>query len=312
MDSNRLRYFVAVAEAGSVRRAAELLHLSPAAVSKAVKQLEREVGAQLVAPAGRGIVVTDRGRWLARRARPLLDELDGVARELRTPGEGRPVLRLGSFEVFTTYWLGEAAGRELEGVELVLQEYLPGELEQALVAEVIDLGVTFSPVPHAALESQLVGRLQAGIFGRADVFAGMALSALPFVIPVQPVRGAPYRLRGLDAWPDEDCPRRVRYRVALLESALELCRQGLAVAFLPDFLVPLHNRQVVEERRLARLELPAGQGPGEVGADVHLVKRRTDLECPHLEAVEAALRRVVGGTPSAGSRGPRRFSGPGG
>ena len=291
MDTHRLRYFVAVAETGSVRGAAELLHLSPAALSKAVKELERELGTCLVTRAGRGLALTDRGLWLARRGRPLLDELDGMARELRTPGEGRPVLRLGSFEVFTTYFLGAAAERELAGVELALQELLPGEMEQALVAGVIDLAISFAPVPHDALVAEAVTRIQAGIYGRRDVFGDHPLEELPFVIPVQPDRGTPYRLRGLDAWPDE-VPRRVRYRVTLLASALDLCRRGLAVAYLPSFLVRLHNRQVRRRcplGRLGSLPLPGGDAT----AQVFLLRRRGDLECPFVSPLRAALRRLT-------------------
>jgi DNA-binding transcriptional LysR family regulator len=40
MDTNRLRYFLVVCETGSVRKAADLLHVSPAALSKAIKILE--------------------------------------------------------------------------------------------------------------------------------------------------------------------------------------------------------------------------------------------------------------------------------
>ena len=55
MNLDRLRYFCVIAETGSLRRAAEILRLSPAALSKALHVLEKEVGCPLTLPAGRGL-----------------------------------------------------------------------------------------------------------------------------------------------------------------------------------------------------------------------------------------------------------------
>ncbi len=48
MDTGRLRYFCAVARTGSLRRAAELVKVSPPALSKAIKLLESECGVRLI------------------------------------------------------------------------------------------------------------------------------------------------------------------------------------------------------------------------------------------------------------------------
>ena len=66
---NRLRYFCTVADTGSLRAASEILHLSPAALSKAIKLLEEELEQELLVPAGRGILITDVGKRLAQRGR---------------------------------------------------------------------------------------------------------------------------------------------------------------------------------------------------------------------------------------------------
>ena len=64
MDTNRLHYLCAVAQTGSLRQAAELVGVSPAALSKALRVLAGEVGYELLLPVGRGIagsVAADRG-----------------------------------------------------------------------------------------------------------------------------------------------------------------------------------------------------------------------------------------------------------
>ena len=55
MDTLKLKYFSAVAESGSVRRAAELLRVSPPSLSKAVAHLEAELGLKLFIRSGRNI-----------------------------------------------------------------------------------------------------------------------------------------------------------------------------------------------------------------------------------------------------------------
>ena len=67
MDITKIRYFSVVAETGSVRKAAELMHLSPPALSRAIKQLEEERNVKLFVPSGRGIAITDQGRLLQQR-----------------------------------------------------------------------------------------------------------------------------------------------------------------------------------------------------------------------------------------------------
>ena len=59
MDTLKLKYFSAVAESGSVRRAAELLRVSPPSLSKAVAHLEAELGLKLFIRSGRNIFLSD-------------------------------------------------------------------------------------------------------------------------------------------------------------------------------------------------------------------------------------------------------------
>ena len=62
MELRHLRYFVGVAEAGSLTVAAELLHTSQPSLSRQVRDLEDEVGTQLLTRRARGIELTLAGR----------------------------------------------------------------------------------------------------------------------------------------------------------------------------------------------------------------------------------------------------------
>jgi DNA-binding transcriptional LysR family regulator len=80
MTLNQLRTFLAVAESGSVRAAAQELVVTQAAVSASVTALQKSLGVALVAPDGRGLRLTDAGTSYARYARRILGLLDEAGR----------------------------------------------------------------------------------------------------------------------------------------------------------------------------------------------------------------------------------------
>src|SRR4051794_3171245 len=81
-----IRYFVAVAELENVTRAAERLSVSQPSLSAAVKQLEAQLGVELLARSGRRVSVTPAGELLLARGRELLEHADRVADEVRARG----------------------------------------------------------------------------------------------------------------------------------------------------------------------------------------------------------------------------------
>lgn len=274
MDTDRLRYFCAVARTGSLRRAAELVKVSPPALSKAIKLLEAECGARLVESTGRGLILTEDGTRLAERGGRLLNELDALRTSLRAPAPSSPELRLGSFEVFTTHALGEILGAAGDGVPLLLHELVPGKMEEALHARRIDWGITYVPIPHPDLDFLPAATVTMGVFAKAGALEGVPAADLPFAVPVTPIEGSPTKIMGLDGWPDHEVPRHHRYRVTMMESALELCRLGVAAAYLPTFVVARHNRRVREEFRLTPRKPPAALAARHLKQPVYLVRRK--------------------------------------
>ncbi|MBD0737953.1 LysR family transcriptional regulator [Streptomyces sp. CBMA29] len=96
VDTRLLRYFVAVAEEGTLTRAAERLFVSQPALTKQIKQLERQLGVRLFTRSRTGMTPTDAGRLLARRAPALLADWDRVLTETRgAERRGARLLRVG-------------------------------------------------------------------------------------------------------------------------------------------------------------------------------------------------------------------------
>jgi DNA-binding transcriptional LysR family regulator len=84
VELRHLRYFVAVAEAENVLRAAtQKLHVSQPAVSRQIRDLEDELGVQLFERTGKAVNLTDAGRVFLREARAVLERTDEAVKNLR-------------------------------------------------------------------------------------------------------------------------------------------------------------------------------------------------------------------------------------
>ena len=146
METQFLKSFVAVADHGSMAAAARLLNVTPAAVAQQIRTLEREIGAPLIARAGRSVHVTEPGARILQRARELLRgvaDLRSVANDDATAGE----LRLGAGTNQLTGILPDVLARLVElypRIQVYVQPgYSPdlyraverGELDAAVVLE---------------------------------------------------------------------------------------------------------------------------------------------------------------------------------
>lgn len=288
MDIYRVRYFHVFAETGSLVKASEILHISQPALSKALRLLEQEVGAKLLEAEGRGLRLTPAGVRFKQSTAALLDQWLKVPENLLRKDDGTPPTRIGSFEVFTTHFLAHLT-KHVELGNLELHEYSPGKLEEAIAKNEVDIGITYAPIPKTGVEFIEVVKIKMGIFGLKK-FKEVPLVELPFVVPLLPAEGTPSKVQGLDGWPDHKYSRRVQYRVAMMESAIELCRQGLCVAFLPEFVVQLHNRNVLPEYRLVEHESPLTQK--ERKQSVFLVQRQHSKEQTLHRQIAKSLRAL--------------------
>jgi len=95
----RVRHLILVrllAELGSMRKAAESLNMSQPAASAMLKEIESQLGMTLFARSRTGVTPTEAARALLPRIRIILNEVDGLAEDLRDPLGHRPAVRLGT------------------------------------------------------------------------------------------------------------------------------------------------------------------------------------------------------------------------
>jgi len=144
MELRHLRYFVAVAEEGSVTLAAERrLHTAQPSLSRQMRDLETEVGAQLLVRGARGIELTAAGRAFLDHARLALSQVEAAgeaARRVAHPAKASFVV--GFLTGFELAWLPEVARilrDELPNIDVVISSQTSPELAVGLLRGKVDV-----------------------------------------------------------------------------------------------------------------------------------------------------------------------------
>ncbi|AXK35018.1 LysR family transcriptional regulator [Streptomyces armeniacus] len=155
LDLYKLDHLVAVAEEGSVTRAAARLHLSQQALSTSVRSLEREVGVPLLERGSGGVTLLPAGRALVEDARVLRGVARGALDRARRIGRGEAeTLRVGhtpavTGEEVTALLTGVAEAHP--GIATDVHQRYPAELTAALLAGELDVGLCRGTAPAHGL-----------------------------------------------------------------------------------------------------------------------------------------------------------------
>lgn len=147
-----LRYFLEVARAGSIRAAAERLHLAPSALSRHIQRLEEELGARLLERRARGVVLTDAGAIYARYAMDATHAFQRVQSELEMlRGLQRGHVHVAAVEGVIADLLARAVAqfrRQFSGVTFSITAMGTDEVSRAVREGDTDIGLAFYAEPH--------------------------------------------------------------------------------------------------------------------------------------------------------------------
>ena len=151
---------MAVAERLHFGRAAQALHISQPPLSRAIRDLEQELGVPLFARSRRRVELTPQGARLLEEARRVTAQLERAVHELRTMGTGEHArLRIG-FVSLADYGVLPDLLKTYKAahphVRLALREMLSPEQAAALAASELDFGLLLPPVAGAARLEHLV------------------------------------------------------------------------------------------------------------------------------------------------------------
>jgi len=143
MELRLLRYFVAVAEAGSLTAAAEqTLHTSQPSLSRQIRDLEDEVGAQLLTRRARGIELTPAGRAFLEHARSVLSQVAAATEAARRVAHPtKPCFSMGFLTGHESTWMPEALRilrDELPNIDVMISSQYSPALANALLKGTVD------------------------------------------------------------------------------------------------------------------------------------------------------------------------------
>jgi len=182
LDLRQLRYFVSVARSGSFVRASRELHVSQPALGYQVKQLEAELGVDLLLRHSRGVALTEPGQVLLTHAEDILQRLD-------TAGKAMDAFRntlAGDVTLGVTPTCGRILAPELlercavhPNLRISLRQGLSNELFQATSAGELDMSFCYDPPVSGPANVAALFREQLFLIGPPDMLQGSGES-IPF------------------------------------------------------------------------------------------------------------------------------------
>jgi len=156
IDLDQLRTFVAVAEAESLTRAMDTLHLSLPAISRRLSSLEEELGVELLARSTRRVSLTQTGREFLPRARRLLDELEESLLGIReTAAHRRGLVTIACIPTAAYYFLPATLAdfaRRFPAVRVRVMDLAAEGVIDAVASGGVEFGVGMEGAGHPDVE----------------------------------------------------------------------------------------------------------------------------------------------------------------
>lgn len=155
MELRHLRYFVALADCLNFTRAAERVHVTQSTLSHQIRQLEDEVGQQLVERSGRRVALTPPGELFLESARRALAEMDqalGAMKDTDSAFGGE--IRIGTTHTFNLRFIPECVAAFLTRhptARVQVMELAADQIASGLQEGSLDLGISYQPADVANL-----------------------------------------------------------------------------------------------------------------------------------------------------------------
>lgn len=283
MDLRQIRAFLAIADTGTVTRAAELLHVVQPAISRQIKLLEDEISAPLFLRTKHGMQLTDAGHVLCERARRALRELDIARMEIHPQAQSiSGIARIGllpsSCDLIADALVGTLQ-KNYPQVQVSISVGYADHLLHWLETGEVEAALLYDPVPEPTLDItplmeetlSLAGPASLGLRDEHPVPVS-ALGQGPLVLP-----SAPHRLRSL-----------VEHTCAVANVKIEIVAETNALAVQKQLTVRGYGLTVLP-RVAVRDEIERGLLSA-ARIDNPKFTRRIALATPASRRMSAALR----------------------
>jgi len=246
MNNRALRYLLAVARTGSVRGAAENLHIAASAISRQILELEAECGQALLERLPRGVVLTEAGRVVVEHAQRQMDEmglLEDRLRRLQGARQGTVRLCCGAGFLPDLMDHGLAGFSEAHpGIAFRVATATSDGIMAALAQGEADVGIAYTPPAHPDVRS--VTSADQPLQAVLPPDHPLALARTP--VPLRSFASEPVALLPADhgirqlvarVEADGDFQLEPRLETASFELHRRFVTAGMGFAFLPAFTV---------------------------------------------------------------------------
>ncbi len=258
LNYHHLLNFWMVAQEGSIQRASEMLHVTPATISIQIHQLEKSLGVKLFRKHGRGLALTETGEQVAQYA----SEIFSTGRELMQMVKGRPLgrpieLRVGIRDVMpklVAYRLLEPAVKANDAIKLICVEGEMSRLVADLAIHKLDMVLSdtaLDPLFKVQAYSHLLGESHIVFVGSPSLAKRcrdnfpQSLDGMPTLLPTE----NSILRRSLDLWfHDEKIKPHIRGEFA--DSAMMKIAGAASMGLFP---IPKSIQDEVE--KMYRVEL---------------------------------------------------------
>lgn len=244
MDLRKLRYFVAVAETGSISKAAAVLGLAQPALTQSLSRFEKEIGLRVLIRSRTGVQLTEGGQLLLDEGKELLARADMLSRTAARHANGEAgLVRVGYVSTALHVLPRGIVGfqRAFPQSRVKMQELATLEQIQALKTGDIDMGICYlPPTPPSWLQCSVLSEhplravlpaaspaARAASIGLSDL-AEMGLVLFP------PNKGVPSQAEIVDAFRRSGAEPRVVHEANPSVAVMACVAAGLGVGVLPD------------------------------------------------------------------------------
>ena len=242
MELKKLNYFVTIVDQMSFSKAAEKLHISQPSLSKAMKNMESELGFQLIERNTRNISLTEAGEVLYDRALHLLLEMEIVNKEMQEVKlVGKGEIRLGMIES-VKHWIPKVLSqynKKFPEVNITLTEVLSGNdvktslrryETHAIITNQLVKEIDIETIPLYNEKLVLVLHESHPLVA-SEVISLKQLESEPFIMSA---KGFQTREDILQAFKSEGATPTVKFEIERFETVLSLVRENLGIAIIPE------------------------------------------------------------------------------
>nr|WP_321507096.1 LysR family transcriptional regulator [uncultured Celeribacter sp.] len=242
MELRQLRNFIQVVELSSITAAAERLSIAQPALSRQVKALEEELNVALLRRHGRGVMPTEEGLRLARRAKVILEDVQDIASDISgTQARLSGTVTLGLPPTVADILATHLISRTMDlfpDVKLRIVSGFSGHIQDWLLRGKIDLGVAYEGQKSPSIKTQPIIIEQLFLIQSANgadhldgvpITIGDALSQ-PLILP-NPEHGLRGRIESIAATVGQVL--QVMLEIDILPTMIAFVERGLGSTILP-------------------------------------------------------------------------------